>query len=120
MAGESFKCSVVTPEKQILDDQVTYASIPAWDGQSGIAPGRAALLVRLGIGTMLSGALFAEIVFSRPGIGKLLHEAVMTRNYPVVMGSVLVTTVFFVASTLASDVINALLDPRLRSARSGQ
>jgi peptide/nickel transport system permease protein len=63
---------------------------------------------------MLSGALFAEIVFSRPGIGKLLHEAVLTRNYPVVMGSVLVTTVFFVFSTLLSDTINAALDPRLR------
>ena len=71
-------------------------------------------ILGLGIGSMLSGALFAEIVFSRPGIGKLLHEAVMTRNYPVVMGSVLVTTTFFVLSTLASDIINAALDPRLR------
>lgn len=71
-------------------------------------------ILGLGIGTMLSGALFAEIVFSRPGIGKLLHEAVITRNYPVVMGSVLVTTVFFVLSTLVADIINALLDPRSR------
>jgi len=71
-------------------------------------------ILGLGIGTMLSGALFAEIVFSRPGIGKLLYEAVLTRNYPIVMGSVLVTTGFFVLSTLASDIINALLDPRLR------
>ena len=71
-------------------------------------------ILGLGIGTMLSGALFAEIVFSRPGIGKLLHESVMTRNYPVVMGSVLVTTVFFVVCTLASDIVNALLDPRQR------
>lgn len=71
-------------------------------------------ILGMGIGTMLSGALFAEIVFSRPGIGKLLHEAVMTRNYPVVMGSVLVTTAFFVLSTLVSDIVNAALDPRLR------
>jgi peptide/nickel transport system permease protein len=71
-------------------------------------------ILGLGIGSMLSGALFAEIVFSRPGIGKLLHEAVITRNYPVVMGSVLVTTGFFVLSTLISDIINAALDPRLR------
>ena len=71
-------------------------------------------ILGLGIGTMLSGALFAEIVFSRPGIGKLLHEAVMTRNYPVVMGSVFITTGFFVLSTLLSDIINAVLDPRLR------
>lgn len=71
-------------------------------------------ILGLGIGSMLSGALFAEIVFSRPGIGKLLYEAVLTRNYPIVMGSVLVTTGFFVLSTLASDIINAMLDPRLR------
>ena len=71
-------------------------------------------ILGLGIGTMLSGALFAEIVFSRPGIGKLLHEAVITRNYPVVMGSVLVTTAFFVLSTFVSDIVNAALDPRLR------
>ncbi|MEL7187670.1 MAG: ABC transporter permease [Pseudomonadota bacterium] len=71
-------------------------------------------ILGLGIGTMLSGALFAEIVFSRPGIGKLLHEAVVTRNYPVVMGSVLVTTSFFVLCTLLADTINAALDPRLR------
>ena len=77
-------------------------------------------ILGLGIGTMLSGALFAEIVFSRPGIGKLLYESVMTRNYPVVMGSVLVTTVFFVASTLVSDIINALLDPRLRARTGGK
>lgn len=74
-------------------------------------------ILGLGIGSMLSGALFAEIVFSRPGIGKLLHEAVITRNYPVVMGSVLVTTAFFVISTLISDIINAALDPRLREGR---
>ncbi|MBT8047800.1 MAG: ABC transporter permease [Gammaproteobacteria bacterium] len=71
-------------------------------------------ILGMGIGSMLSGALFAEIVFSRPGIGKLLYEAVLTRNYPIVMGAVLVTTGFFVFSTLVSDVVNAMLDPRLR------
>jgi peptide/nickel transport system permease protein len=74
-------------------------------------------ILGLGIGSMLSGALFAEIVFSRPGIGRLLYEAVISRNYPVVMGSVLVTTGFFVLSTLVSDIVNALLDPRLRESR---
>lgn len=77
-------------------------------------------ILGLGIGTMLSGALFAEIVFSRPGIGRLLYEAVQTRNYPVVMGSVLVTTGFFVLCTLVSDLVNALLDPRLREHGSGR
>jgi peptide/nickel transport system permease protein len=74
-------------------------------------------ILGLGIGSMLSGALFAEIVFSRPGIGKLLYEAVLSRNYPVVMGSVLVTTGFFVLCTLLADIVNAVLDPRLRDGR---
>jgi len=74
-------------------------------------------ILGLGIGSMLSGALFAEIVFSRPGIGKLLYEAVLTRNYPIVMGAVLVTTGFFVLCTLAADIVNAALDPRLRNER---
>jgi peptide/nickel transport system permease protein len=74
-------------------------------------------ILGLGIGSMLSGALFAEIVFSRPGIGKLLYEAVISRNYPIVMGAVLVTTGFFVLSTLVSDIVNAVLDPRLRASR---
>lgn len=69
----------------------------------------------VGIGFLLSSALFAEIVFARPGIGKLIFDSVSTRNYPVVMGSVLVTTVFFVISTTLSDLINAVLDPRIRS-----
>jgi peptide/nickel transport system permease protein len=56
-------------------------------------------------------------VFSRPGIGKLLYEAVISRNYPIVMGAVLVTTAFFVLSTLVSDIVNAWLDPRLRDRR---
>ncbi len=72
-------------------------------------------LLGIGIGILLSSAVFAEIVFARPGIGKLIYDAVTTRNYPVVMGSVLVTTMLFVLCTTLADLINALLDPRQRS-----
>lgn len=71
-------------------------------------------MVGLGIGTMLSGAVFAEIVFSRPGLGKLLYTSVLNRNYPVVMGATIVTTTFLVTSALIIDLVNALLDPRSR------
>ena len=71
-------------------------------------------LLGVGIGYLLSAAVFAEIVFARPGIGKLIYESVLTRNYPIVMGSVLITTIFFVVSTMISDIINAGLDPRIR------
>ena len=72
-------------------------------------------LIGMGIGILLSSAVFTEIVFARPGIGRLIFDAVTSRNYPVVMGSVLVTTVLFVVSTTLADLINALVDPRLRA-----
>lgn len=71
-------------------------------------------LLGVGVGGLLSGAVFAEIVFARPGIGKLVFDAVSTRNYPIVMGGVLVSTVLYAASTLISDLIAATLDPRIR------
>ena len=72
-------------------------------------------VIGVGMGYLLSAALLTEIVFSRPGIGKLIYDSVITRNYPVVMGSVLVSTILFVASTTISDLVNAWLDPRTRS-----
>ena len=72
-------------------------------------------LIGMGIGILLSSAVFVEIVFARPGIGRLIYDAVTSRNYPVVMGSVLVTTVLFVVSTTLADLINTMVDPRLRA-----
>ena len=74
-------------------------------------------VIGVGMGFLLSAAVFAEIVFSRPGLGKLVIDSITTRNYPVVMGSVLVSTVLFVASTALSDIVNAILDPRIRQAK---
>ncbi len=71
-------------------------------------------LLGSGTGRLLSGAVFIEIVFNRPGVGKLVLEAVNTRNFPVVLGAVLVTTIIFVLCTLAADLIAAGLDPRIR------
>ena len=72
-------------------------------------------VIGVGMGFLLSAALFTEIVFARPGIGKLIFDSITTRNYPVVMGSVLVSTILFVASTTLSDLVNAWLDPRIRA-----
>ncbi|MHC4989516.1 MAG: ATP synthase F1 subunit epsilon [Planctomycetota bacterium] len=46
----TFRCTIVTPTAEIFDDQVTYASVPAWDGQLGVMVGQSPLLSRLGIG----------------------------------------------------------------------
>ncbi|MER9643193.1 ABC transporter permease [Mesorhizobium sp. M0239] len=71
-------------------------------------------ILGVGIAWLLSSAVFIEVVFARPGIGALIVNAVNTRNYPIVMGVVLVTTFLIVAATTLSDVVNALLDPRTR------
>ena len=72
-------------------------------------------LLGVGIGQMLSSAVFAEIVFARPGVGKLVYDAILTRNFPVVSGTVLVTTVLFVLLNLLADLIIGAVDPRVRS-----
>lgn len=71
-------------------------------------------LIGVGMAYLLSAAVFAEIVFARPGIGALIVNAVGERNYPVVMGCVVVTTGLFVIATALADLINAMLDPRAR------
>lgn len=73
-------------------------------------------VIGVGMGFLLSAAVFTEIVFSRPGLGKLVIDSITTRNYPVVMGSVLFSTLIFVASTTLADITNAILDPRTRTA----
>ncbi|MCP5072306.1 MAG: ABC transporter permease, partial [Rhodobacteraceae bacterium] len=72
-------------------------------------------VIGVGMGFLLSSAVFAEIVFARPGLGKLVIDSITTRNYPIVMGSVLISTGLFVVSTALADIINAILDPRART-----
>ena len=72
-------------------------------------------VIGVGMGFLISAAVLTEIVFARPGLGKLIIESITSRNYPVVMGSVLISTVLFVISTTLSDLINAYLDPRIRA-----
>ncbi len=52
MAEKTFRCTVITPNSQVLDQDVTAATIPAWDGQIGLLKQRAPLLVKLGLGSM--------------------------------------------------------------------
>lgn len=50
--AQTFHCTLVTPEKQVLSDEVTYASVPAWDGLMGIAYQRAPMVTKLGQGVL--------------------------------------------------------------------
>jgi peptide/nickel transport system permease protein len=68
----------------------------------------------LELGTLLSGAVLTEQVFSIPGFGKLIVDAVFNRDYPVVQGVVLVTATVYVLLNLVADVLYVLINPRLR------
>jgi peptide/nickel transport system permease protein len=69
----------------------------------------------LQFGLLLSGAVVTERVFAWPGIGQLVVDAILNRDFPVVQASVLVTAVLFMAINLAVDLIYAVLDPRIRT-----
>ena len=66
------------------------------------------------IGQVLAGAVIIEQVFAWPGMGKLIIDAVFARDYPVVMGSVVIASVMFIIGVLLSDVMYVILDPRIR------
>ena len=50
--ASTFRCTVVTPARSVFDEDVTYVTFPAWDGQQGVMHGQSPLLTRLGIGSM--------------------------------------------------------------------
>ncbi len=66
------------------------------------------------LGALLSGAVIAEKIFERPGLGTLFLEAFFDRDIPVVQGCVLVIAVFYVLVNLAADLLYGLVDPRVR------
>ena len=67
-----------------------------------------------GMGMMMGGALIAENVFSIPGMGTYMVSAIASRDYPVIMGGVLVISICFCLIMLAVDLIMAFVDPRMR------
>jgi peptide/nickel transport system permease protein len=69
----------------------------------------------LELGTLLSGAVLTEQIFTIPGFGKLIVDAVFNRDYAVVQGVVLVTATTYIALNLIADVLYILVNPRLRA-----
>lgn len=68
----------------------------------------------LQFGALLGGAIIAEKVFARPGLGTLLLEGIHERNYPIVQGTVLIIAVAYVAVNTIVDLAYGIADPRIR------
>ena len=71
-------------------------------------------VIGLQFGGLLSGAVLTETIFSLPGMGSRMVEAILTRDYPVVQGFTVVIAIIYVITNLVVDVSYAYLDPRIR------
>jgi peptide/nickel transport system permease protein len=70
----------------------------------------------VGLGTLVGGAAVVETVFSYPGLGRLIYESVLARDYPVIQGAFLLLIVTVVVANLLNDLVYPYLDPRVRRA----
>lgn len=66
-------------------------------------------------GTLVGGATVVETVFSYPGLGRLIYESVLSRDYPVLQGAFLLMAVGVIAANLLADLLYPLIDPRVRT-----
>lgn len=74
----------------------------------------------LAIGTLVGGALLTEIVFSYPGIGTLLYDAILNKDYPVIQAVTLLILIVVLVANFMVDVLYGLIDPRIRAAERGE
>ena len=71
-------------------------------------------IVGLQLGAVLTGTIITETIFSWPGLGRLLVESIRLRDYPLLQGAVLLIAFTYLLVNLATDVVYAWLDPRIR------
>lgn len=74
----------------------------------------------LAIGTLVGGALITELVFSYPGVGTLLFNAIAANDYPVIQAVTLIITVAVLLANFAVEIAYGIIDPRIRAAKSGE
>jgi peptide/nickel transport system permease protein len=72
-------------------------------------------MVALNLGYTVGGAIQVETVFSWPGIGRLMFDAVMKRDYPVLQGAFLLLAISVIAANLLADLLYSVLDPRVQA-----
>jgi peptide/nickel transport system permease protein len=72
----------------------------------------------LAIGTMVSGALVAEIIFSYPGLGTTLLNAIVGQDYPLISAVTLIITLMVLIAMFVIEIIYGFIDPRIKAAQS--
>jgi peptide/nickel transport system permease protein len=72
----------------------------------------------LAIGTMVGGALVAEVIFSYPGLGTTLLNAIMGQDYPLISGTTLIITIMVLVTTFALEILYGFIDPRIKAAQA--
>ncbi len=68
----------------------------------------------VGLGSLLGGAIFIEVIFDRPGLGTLAYNAIAARNFPIVQGTALIIAVMVIGANLLADFSYRLLDTRIQ------
>ncbi|AYO32301.1 ABC transporter permease [Biomaibacter acetigenes] len=71
-------------------------------------------LLGLRVGWIIGGSVMLEIVFSRPGLGRLMVDSILARDYPVVQGAMIVLTTSIILGNILADLLYAVFDPRIR------
>ena len=71
-------------------------------------------LLGLTFGYLLSGAVIVEIIFARPGIGRLIVDGILKKDFPLVQGAILLTAIVYLFVNLLTDISYGIIDPRVR------
>ena len=71
----------------------------------------------MSLGTMIGGALVAEIIFSYPGLGSTMYSAVTAADYPLISATTLIITIMVLIATFLLDIIYGFIDPRVKAAQ---
>jgi dipeptide transport system permease protein len=74
-------------------------------------------VIGLSIGALLSGAVLTETIFSWPGVGKWMIEAIFRRDYPALQGGVMLISTVVIFVSLVVDLLYSVINPRIRHAR---
>jgi peptide/nickel transport system permease protein len=97
------KAKGLAPQQVVGDHALRNALIPVLT------------VIGLNFGTLLGGAVVAETVFTRPGLGRLILDAIAARDYPVIQGVMIVSVILVVLLNLFVDVLYGVADPRVRA-----